>query len=116
MMPALTSLLLSGLVAYAMLVAFFELVPRVAAGRSAKLGFLLQWLLIAGLVLPAIAIACFGPNWLYEVPFGRAATEAQRSWLIIGGLTLLVTSFLVALLSSAGKRYSKWRSRVSSSK
>jgi hypothetical protein len=109
MVQALTSLILSGLVAYAMLIAFFALVPRFAAGRSPILAFSLQWLPIVVLALPAIAVAHFGPSWIYEVPFGRTATQDQRTWLIIGGLSLLGISFLVALRSSAAKRYSKWR-------
>ena len=112
MIAALTALLLSGLVAYAMLFAFFALVPRVVPVRASILGFSLQWLLIAVLALPTIAVAYFGPSWLYEVPFGRAATKDQRTWLIISGIALFGICFVIALRSSAGKRYSQWRSRV----
>jgi hypothetical protein len=112
MIPALASMVIAGFVAYAMLFAFFALVPRVVAGRASILGFSLQWLLIAVLVLPAIAVAYFGPSWLYEASFGRTATKDQRLWLIVGGIALLVVCFLVALRSSAGKRYSQWRRRV----
>jgi hypothetical protein len=111
MIPALASLVLSGLVAFAMLFAFFALVPRVAADRSAGPSFTLQWFLITVIVHPAFAVAYFAPSWLYEVPFGRVATKEQRLWLIIGGIALFGICFLVALRSSAGKRYTQWRRR-----
>ena len=112
MIPALASILLSGLIAYAMLFAFFATMPRVVAGRSTILGFALQWLLILVLALPAIAVAYFGPSWLYEVLFGRAATKDQRLWLMLGGIALLGFCFFIALRSSAGRRYSQWGRRV----
>jgi hypothetical protein len=109
MIPALASLVLAGLVAFGMLFAFFSLVPRVVANRPGIFSFTLQWLLIAVLVFPAIAVAYFAPTWLYEVPFDQVATKDQRFWLIVGGIALFVGCFLVALRSSAGKRYSQWR-------
>ena|SRR5689334_19245061 len=109
MILGLASILISGLVAYAMLIAFLALAPRVAAGRSSIRSSSVQWLLVAALVLPAIAVAYFGPSWLFDVPFGQAATKDQRFWLIVGGIALLIICFLVALRSSAGKRYSQWR-------
>src|SRR5436190_23114106 len=108
MIPALVSLVLSGLLAFGMLSAFFALVPRVVADRSAGLSFTLQWFLVAVLALPAIAVAYFGPIWLYEVPFARVTTRDQRHLLIVGGIALLGICFLFALRSSAGKRYSQW--------
>jgi hypothetical protein len=109
MIPALASLLLAGLVAFGMLFVFFALVPRVVANRSGVFSFAMQWLLIAVLVFPAIAVAYFAPSWLYEVPFGQAATKDQRFWFMVVGIALFVGCFLVALRSSAGKRYSQWR-------
>jgi hypothetical protein len=109
MIPALASLVIAGLVAFGMLFVFFALVPRVVANRPGIFSLTLQWLLIAVLVFPAIAVTYFAPSWLYEVPFGQAATKAHRFWLIMGGIALFVVCFLVALRSSAGKRYSQWR-------
>jgi hypothetical protein len=109
MIPALASVVLAGLVAFGMLFAFVALVPRVVANRAGVLSFTLQWLLVAVLVFPAIAVAYFAPSWLYEVPFGQVATKEQRFWFIVGGVALFVGCFLVALRSSAGRRYSQWR-------
>ena len=110
MIPALASLVLAGLAAFGMLIAFLALVPRVVARRPGIFSFTVQWLLIAIVVFPAIAVAYFAPSWLYEVPFGQVATKDQRFWLILGGIALFAGIFLVALRSSAGKRYSRWRS------
>ena len=57
-----------------------------------------------------IAVAYFAPSWLYKVPFGQVATSDERLWLIVGGIAVFAICFLVALRSSAGQRYSKWRS------
>jgi hypothetical protein len=94
-----------------MLFSFFALVPRIVANRSTALSFILQWLMIAILVLPAIAVAYFGPSWLYEAPFGQVASKYSRLWLIVGGVALFGGCFVAALRSSAGKQYSKWRGR-----
>jgi hypothetical protein len=110
MISALASLVLSGLFAFGLLFAFFRLVPQVVADCSSAPSFALQWFLVAVLVLPAIGVAYFGPSWLYEVPFGRVATNDQRLWLMLGGITLLGICFLIALRSSAGRRYTQWRS------
>jgi len=107
---ALVSLLIAGLVTYAMLVAFFATVPRVVDGRSSTASFVLQYLLIALFVLPAIAVAYFGPLWLLQVPFDRDTTKDERFWLIIGGILLLGIAFVGAVRSSVGRRYSQWRS------
>ena len=111
MIPALASFVLSGLVAFGMLFSFLALVPRVVVGRSTALSVILQFFLIGILVLPAVAVAYYGPSWLYEAPFGQVATKDQRLWLIVGGIALFCGCAAVALRSSAGKQYSKWRGR-----
>jgi hypothetical protein len=112
MTPVLLSLLFAGLASFAMLCLFFALVPRLAADGRFISSALVQWLLIAALVFPAIAAAIFGPSWLYEVTFSRATTKDQRLWLIIAGVGLLAVCVFCALQSSPGKIYSSWRTRV----
>ena len=112
MIVALLSVLIAGFASFAMLYSFFALVPRFAGDGRSVSSALIQWLLIASVVIPAIAVAFYGPIWLYQVAFSRATTEDQRLWLILAGIGLLAVCMLGALRSPAGKRYSMWRTRV----
>jgi len=108
----LISAVLGGFASFAMLCLFLALVPRLARDGKSTRSFLVQWLLIVGLVLPAIAPAIFGPLWLYEVAFDRPTTADHRLWLIPAGIVVLVFCFLGAIHSAIGKQYSSWRSRA----
>src|SRR4051812_48815589 len=102
---ALLSLVFAGAASFAMLYLFFALVPRLGARRRALTSILIQWILIASVVIPAIAAAIFGPIWLYQVVFNYATTQNQRLWLIASGILALVLCFLAAMRSAAGRRY-----------
>lgn len=109
MILALLSLLLSGLASFAMLWLFLAWVPRLAGDGKSIGSWLLQWVLIVSVVMPASVTAIFGPSWLYEVAFSRETTKDHRYWLIVSGLVVLALCILTALRSAAGKRYSLWR-------
>jgi hypothetical protein len=104
--------LLAGLASYALLCLFLALVPRLAGERKSVVSFLLQYLLILVLVVPAIAAAIFGPSLLIELTANESRTENQNAGLIVVGSVLLVGCLIAALRSPAGRRYTSWRSRV----
>jgi hypothetical protein len=112
MVAALLSVLIAGFASFAMICLFLALVPRLAGDGKSVSSALIQWLLIASVVMPAIAVAFYGPIWLYQVVFSRATTEDQRVWLILAGIGLLAVCMFGAFRTPAGKRYSRWRSRV----
>jgi hypothetical protein len=112
MIPVALSFLLSGLAAFALLCAFAALVPRVAGDGKSLVSVALQYVLIVAVVLPAIAIAVFGPLWLYEVAFGHPTTKDLCFWLLFGGTVLLVACLIAAATSTVGRRYFSWQSRV----
>jgi hypothetical protein len=111
-MLAALSFLLSGLAAFALLCAFVALVPRFAGSGKSIMSVVLQYILIAAVVVPAIGIAIFGPLSLYEVIFSRSTTKDQRFWLLLGGSLLLVICLFSALRTAVGRRYLLWQSRV----
>lgn len=112
MMLAASSFLLSGLAAFALLYAFVALVPRLASSGKSLMSGLLQYILIAAVVAPAIGIAIFGPLSLYEVSLGRPTTKDQRFWFLLGGSVLFVICLFSALRTAVGRRYLSWQSRV----
>ena len=112
MILVMLSLSLAGLTCFVLLYLFFWLVPRLSGEGKSFASFLMQWLLIASVVIPAIATAIFGPLWLYEVALIRATNVDHRLWLIASGSILLVLCFVAAVRSSAGKRYSSWRTSI----
>ena len=112
MILAALSFLLSGLTAFALLCAFAALVPRLAGSGKSIVGVLLQYFLIAAVVLPACGIAIFGPLTLYELSFIRPTTKDQRFWLLLGGSLLAMICLFSALRTGVGRRYLSWQSRV----
>jgi hypothetical protein len=112
MMLAALSFLLSGLAAFSLLCAFVALVPRVAGSGKSIISGLLQYILIAAVVVPACGIAIFGPLSLYEVIFSRPTTKDQRFWLLLGGPLLAMICLFSTLRTAVGRRYLSWQSRV----
>jgi hypothetical protein len=105
MMFTLLSFLIAGLVSFAMQWIFFALLPLLAVDGQPISPFKLKWQLVVPVLIPATAIAIFGPCWLYEVVFGRDTPKDQRLWFILAGVGLHVACMHGALRSPAGKRY-----------
>jgi hypothetical protein len=102
---ALLSFLISGLVSFAMEWLFVRMVPLLSVDGQPVSNFKFKWRLVMPVLIPAMAIAIFGPAWLYEVAFGCAMKKGQRLWFILSGVGLHVACMHAALRTPAGKRY-----------
>jgi hypothetical protein len=107
-----TSFLIVGLAAFAMLTMFMALVPRLVNDDKSVASLCIQWALIFTLVVPASFGAILGPLWMYEAIFDQGMTKDDRVWLILAGCALSLLWFFAALRSAPGRAYLSWRSRV----
>lgn len=105
---ATISVLFSGILSYSLFLIFFKLVPWFVSGKNPIERFLLHWLLIICIHMPAILIALLGPLVLCLEGFNLTTTENERLGLFVSGAFLLVVCVIVGLRSPAGKRYLSW--------